>query len=58
MNEEEILKEISKKLDLLILLTSLNGKSKEEQKKILKNYNGSLSKRELEKITGVDRHEF
>jgi len=55
---EKILKEISEKLDALILVTSLNGKSKEEQKRILGNYKGSFSKRELEKITGVDRHDF
>ena len=55
---EEILKEIKEKLDLLILVTSLNGKTKDEQKKILKNYKGSLSKRELERITGIDRRDF
>jgi hypothetical protein len=55
---EKILTEMNSKLDLLILVTSLNGKSKDEQKKILKNYNGSLSKRELERVTGIDRHEF
>ena len=57
-SEKEILQEINEKLDLLILLTSLNGKSKEEQIKILKNYEGPLSKRELERATGIDRHEF
>lgn len=57
-NKEKILKEINQKLDLLILVTSLSGKDKEEQKRILKNYNGPLSKRELEKITGIDRHRF
>lgn len=56
--DNELLQEINNKLDLLILVTSLNGKTKEEQKKILKNYNGPFSKRELEGITGVDRHEF
>lgn len=57
-NKEKILEEINQKLDLLILITSLNGKDKEEQKRILKNYEGSLSKRELERITGIDRHDF
>lgn len=57
-SDNEILQEINNKLDLLILVNSLNGKDKEEQKKILKNYEGPLSKRELEKITGIDRHEF
>jgi len=56
--EKEILQEMNKKLDILILLTSLQNKEKKEQKKILKNYKGNLSKRELEKATGIDRHEF
>ena len=55
---EKLLIDINSKLDLLILVTSLSGKNKEDQKKILKSYNGSLSKRELERITGIDRHEF
>ena len=58
LSEKEILQEINYKLDILILVTSLNGKSREEQKKILENYKGPLSKRELERITGIDRHEF
>ncbi|MDO8622903.1 MAG: hypothetical protein Q7R52_01550 [archaeon] len=56
--DNELLQEINEKLDLLILVISLNGKDKEEQKKILKNYAGPLSKRELERATGIDRHEF
>lgn len=56
--EKELLQEISNKMDLLILLNSLQGKSKDEQKKILKNYKRPLSKRELESITGIDRHGF
>ena len=56
--DNEILREINEKLDLLILVTSLNSREKGEQIKILKNYPGPLSKRELEKITGIDRHEF
>jgi hypothetical protein len=56
--DNELLIEINKKLDLLILVTSLNNKNKVEQKKILKNYEGPLSKRELERATGIDRHEF
>jgi len=56
--DNELLIEISKKLDLLTLVTSLNSKEKEEQIRILKNYQGPLSKRELERITGIDRHEF
>jgi len=57
-SDNELLKEISEKIDLLILATSLNGKSKEDQKKILKKYGGPLSKRELERVIGIDRHEF
>jgi hypothetical protein len=56
--DNKILEEINEKLDILILITSLSGKDKTEQKKILKNYGGSLSKRELERVTGIDRHEF
>lgn len=56
--EKEILEEINKKLDMLILLQSLQGKDKNQQANILKNYKGNLSKRELERITGIDRHLF
>ena len=57
-SEKDILEEINNKLDILVLVMSLQNKNKDEQKKIMKNYNGSLSKRELERITGIDRHEF
>ncbi len=57
-SEKELLEEMNNKLELLILVTSLNGKTKEDQKKILRNYTGSLSKRELERITGIDRRDF
>ena len=56
--EKEILEEINQKLDLLILIQSLQGKEKGEQSKILKNYKGDLSKRELGRITGIDRRDF
>ncbi len=56
--EKEILEEISEKIDLLILITSLSGKHKSEQKKILAGYKGPFGKRELERITGIDRHDF
>ncbi|MBS3104189.1 hypothetical protein J4222_04460 [Candidatus Woesearchaeota archaeon] len=56
--EVEFLDSIDKKMDLLILMVSLSGKDKKEQTKILKSYKGPFSKRELEKITGIDRHEF
>ena len=56
--EKEILEEINKKLDMLIFLQSLQGKDKNQQANILKNYKGDLSKRELERITGIDRHLF
>jgi len=54
----ELLAEINDKLEILILVCSLQGKDKDERIKILKSYRGSLSKRELERITGIDRHEF
>ena len=53
--EKKILEEINSKLALLVLLQSLQGKDKEEQVKILKKYRGNLSKRELGRITGVNR---
>ncbi len=56
--EEELLKDINDKLEILILLSSLQGKEKKDISKILKGYQEPLSKRELECITGVDRHEF
>lgn len=56
--ELDVLKEINQKLDLLTLICSLSGKDKKEQIKILKSYQGPFSKREIEKITGIDRHEF
>ena len=45
-------------MDLLILVSSISGKDKKDQIKILKFYDGPLSKRDLEKLTGIDRHEF
>lgn len=55
----KILHEISKKLDTLILLTTLQGKTEKEKIKILKSMSKSgVSKRELEKATGIDRHKF
>jgi len=59
MTENEILQEISKKLDLLILVTSLQGKNEKEKVQILKNIKKSeFSKRELERFSGIDRHKF
>jgi len=62
MTEEtkiKILQEINNKLDLLILLASMQGKNEKDQTKILKGIKKSqFSKRELEKITGIDRHKF
>ncbi|GEM_PF-2762094 len=57
-NYKELLTETNNKLDILILLSAIQGNSKNIKIKILKNYNGSISKRELERITGIDRHEF
>lgn len=55
---EKLLQGINDKLDVLILLMSLQGKDKKEQIKILKNCSLKLSKREIEKITRIDRHDF
>ncbi len=57
-SEKDLLEEISSKLDILILLISLQRKDKKQQKKILNNYKGPLSKRDIERITGIDRHGF
>ena len=57
-SERELLEELNGKMDLLILVSSLQGRTKDEQKKILKNYDGPLSKRALARITGRDRSEF
>ena len=56
--DTELLQRIDNKLDLLVLITSLSNKDKKEQVKILRAYNGPFSKRDLERITGIDRHEF
>ncbi len=54
-----LLKEIIKKLDLLILITALQGKTEKDKIKILKSIKKSeLSKRDIERITGIDRHKF
>lgn len=57
---KKLLEGISSKLDTLILINSINGKEDKEVKKILKNFskNSSLSKREIEKITNIDRRKF
>lgn len=57
-SEQNLLEDINLKLNLLILLTSLQGKDKKEKVKILKHSQGSFSKRELERITGIDRRDF
>ena len=54
---DELLRSINEKLKILILL-HVQGKEKEERIKILKSYKGNLSKRELEKITGVNRNDI
>ena len=53
---EELLEEIAEKLDKLILAVVFKNASKSERKIIAKN--SKFSKREIEKITGVDRHSF
>ena len=57
-NERKLLEEINERLETLVLLISLQGKDKKDQKKILEKYTGIMSKRELERITGIDRHDF
>lgn len=57
-DEIDILKEISEKLDVIILLLSLQGKDESDKIKILKNYPGPLNKRKLQRITGMDRRDF
>jgi len=57
--ELSILEEINNKLSILILLNSLLGKTESEKVIFLKNIDKSgFSKRELERITGIDRHKF
>lgn len=51
--ERELLEEISEKLDKLTLVSSMGTANKKERKIIAEN--SKLSKREIEKITGVDR---
>ena len=61
MTEEiRLLKDIDMKLELLILVTSLQGKEEKEKIKILKSFakKSNISKREMETIIGVDRHKF
>ena len=57
-SELTLLGEINQKLEILILLISLQGRERAEKVNLLKNYDGPISKRELERITGIDRHEF
>ncbi|MCH7568648.1 MAG: hypothetical protein IIA87_04465 [Nanoarchaeota archaeon] len=59
-SETHLLEEISLKLDILILINSISGKEGKEAKKILNNFakTSKLSKREIERITGIDRHNF
>lgn len=58
IKEKHILAQIDSKLDVLILLIALQGKTDEEKVKILKKIDSPLSKREIQKITGIDRHKF
>jgi len=55
-SEIELLKEINEKLDKLVLVTSMKNATKSERKIIAKN--SKFSKREIERLTGIDRHEF
>lgn len=55
-SEKELLEEISGKLDKLVLITSMKNATKSERKIIAKN--SKFSKREIERLAGIDRHEF
>lgn len=56
---EALLEELNNKIDVLILILAVQGKEEKEKIKIIKSFSRSfLSKREIEKITGVDRHKF
>ena len=57
-SETDLLGEISDKLEALIVLSLIQGRTRREQVRILASYDGPLSKRELERLTGIDRHEF
>ncbi len=54
----DTLKEISKKLDQMLLLFAIQGREKEDQLKILKNYQDQFSKREIQRLTGIDRRDL
>jgi len=58
--EKELLEEIKDKLEVITLLLSLQGKTERGKYKILRNFakTSKLSKREIERITAIDRHEF
>lgn len=55
-SERELLEEINNKLDQLILVFSMRHANKVERKIISEN--SKLSKREIERITGIDRKSF
>jgi len=59
-NERELLEEINEKMTYLILINSIQGKNEKDKIKFLKSYSkkSGLSKREVENITGIDRHKF
>lgn len=57
-SERELLEEINDKLERLLLISALSGLDADGKKRFLKNYKGNLSKRELEKLTGLNRHDF
>lgn len=57
MHERELSSKINDKLEILILLTSVQRENPEKVKARNK-YRGKLSKREVERLTGVDRREL
>lgn len=57
-SEIMLLEEINDKLEKLLIVSALAGMDKGAKIRFLKNYDGELSKRDLEKLTGIDRNSF
>jgi hypothetical protein len=57
-SEPQLLKEISDKLDKILVAISISNKNENDQIKILKKFKKKWSLREIEKWSGLDRHKF
>jgi len=55
---EKLLKEMSEKLDKLLVATIISNKSEKEQIEILKGFKERWSLRDIENWSGIDRHKF